>query len=141
MIEFAFLHNRSKWAGVALILAGLTLAVLVQPNYDSVKDGSGLLVQVFLLLGLLVIICSRQKTEDEYINHVRLIAMQWALIALIILRLSWKTIGYFTADESWMPQWHINSLLEIYLLLFYYQVWLKERLSNLLKQPNGEKHN
>jgi len=134
MVEFAFLHNRFKWLGLGLILAAFVVAGVSRPNYDSVKDGAGLLVQVFLLLGLLTVICSRQKVEDEYINHVRLIALQWALIALIFLRLSWKTIGYFTGDESWMPQWHINALLEIYLLLFYYRVWLKEKIVGVLKK-------
>lgn len=133
MIPFAFLHNRIKWLGLATVVAGFAIYFIYQPNLDVLADGKGLLVQTLILSGLTTIICSKQKQEDEYINHVRLIALQWAVILLIVLRLLWKTIGYVTADESWMPQWQVNSLLEFYLLFFYYGAWFRERFSNLFK--------
>jgi hypothetical protein len=133
MIPFAFLHNLFKWFGLGLVMSGFILNYLLNPDLSLLSDGFGLLVQVLILTGLLIIICSKQKTEDEYINHVRLIALQWAVILLILLRLIWKTMGYLTADESWMPHWQVNSLLEFYLLFFYYTTWFKERVLNLFK--------
>jgi hypothetical protein len=133
MIPFAFLHNRFKWLGLCLFIGGFTLNYLLSPNLSLLSDGVGLSVQVLILTGLLIIICSKQKEEDEYINHVRLISLQWAVILLILLRLSWKTMGYLTDDESWMPHWQVNSLLEFYLLFFYYTTWFKERVINLFK--------
>lgn len=133
MIPFAFLQNRFKWLGLSLVITGFTINFLAHPDMNLLSDGIGLLVQVLILTGLLIIICAKQKTEDEYINHVRLISLQWAVMLLILLRLIWKTIGYVTVDESWMPHWQVNSLLEFYLLFFYYTIWFKERVLNFFK--------
>jgi hypothetical protein len=140
MIPFAFLNNRFKWLGLALTIAGFLLFGAFTPNPATLKDGIGLLVQVLILAGLLIIICSRQKVEDEYIDHVRLISLQHAILFLIFIRLLWKTIGYFTADESWMPQWQVNSLLQFYLVIFYYRIYVKERLLNLLNLKSEKQH-
>ncbi|MCC6370788.1 MAG: hypothetical protein IT236_07285 [Bacteroidia bacterium] len=138
MIPFAFLNKRFKWLGAALYLAGYGIYSYAQPNVMSVKDGTGLLVQVMVLAGLLMIICSKQNTEDEYINHVRLISLQWAVLLFIALRLWWKLMGYVTSDESWMPQWQVNSMLLFYLVFFYYQTFFKERVMSII-HSNREK--
>ena len=133
MLQFAFLNNRFKWFGLSLLLSGFILNAIAMPDLSSLKDGKGLLVQVMILFGLLIIICSKQKMEDEYINHIRLISLQWAVILLILLRLIWKTLGFIYEDESWMPQWQVNSMLQFYLLFFYYAAWLKDKLPNFIR--------
>jgi hypothetical protein len=138
MIPFAFLPNKLKWLGLMLVILGFVIHGIYHPDVTSIKDGLGLLVQILVLFGLLVIICSKQKIEDEFINHYRLISLQWSVILLIFLRLTWKTIGYFESDESWMPHWQVNSLLFFYLIQFYYLCYVKERISKLFK-PGNEK--
>jgi hypothetical protein len=133
-MKFAFLPKYCKWPGLALVASGFILNSVCEPNYDSVKDGIGLLVQVLIFTGLLTVICSKEKAEDEFIDHYRLISLQWAVITLIALRLGWKAVGFITSDESWMPKWQVNSLLFFYLIQFYYHCYVREWFSRILKR-------
>ena len=55
-----------------------------------------------MLLGLLLFILSREKTEDEYVNHCRLIAFRAAFIAGIIyfVQDAFGTFGGNLVDSS-----------------------------------------
>lgn len=136
MIPFAFLNNKFKWPGLIMAMTGYFVGFYFAPDFSTVKDGLGLFVQVLILFGSLIIIFSKQKTEDEFVNHHRLISLQWSVVILIVLRLGYKLIGFITKDESWMPNWQINSLLLFYLFIFYYKVIVKDWLMNLFK-PSG----
>lgn len=141
MIQFAFLPNWFKYIGLTMLFAGYFMGFYLHPDFTTVKDGLGLFVQVLILFGFLCLIFSKQKTEDEFINHHRLISLQWAVVILILLRLGYKLIGFITKDESWMPNWQVNSLLLFYVLIFYYKVIVKDWIANLFNRTKNEKHN
>lgn len=113
------------------MIAGFATDALMQPNVDDPRDGLGLLIQIMILAGLLFICCAREKFEDEFIRYYRLVSLQWAVLLLIVLRVSYKVIAWYTADESWTPHFQVNALLIFYLAFFYYQLYLKDRLRSL----------
>lgn len=109
-------------------------------DYSNINDGLALSIQVLILGGLLLIACSKQKVEDEMIRHIRLNSLQYAVVIFVLLRLSYKVIGYFTGDESWMPQFQANFLITLYILIFYYQLTIRPALVQLItKTQKNEK--
>jgi len=131
MIPYLLFPRFFKWLGLCLMIAGFATDALMQPNVDDPRDGLGLLIQIMILAGLLFICCAREKFEDEFIRYYRLVSLQWAVLLLIVLRVSYKVIAWYTADESWTPHFQVNALLIFYLAFFYYQLYLKDRLRSL----------
>lgn len=134
MIPYILLPRYFKLIGVFLYVAGFILFFIYQPNLHDVTNGFGLLIQILILLGLLCVCCSKEKHEDELIKYYRLTSLQWAVVVFIFLRLSYKTIAWYTADISWTPNWQVNSLLLFYLIFFYYQLYLKDFIANLFNK-------
>lgn len=131
MIPFLLFPRVFKWLGLCLVVAGYVTDGLTEPNLDDPGDGLGLLVQIMILAGFLFISCAREKYEDEFIKYYRLISLQWAVLLLIVLRVFYKTMAWYTNDESWMPHFQVNALLILYLAFFYYQLYLKDRVMRL----------
>lgn len=131
MIPYLLFPRFFKWLGLCLVIAGFVTDALLQPNVDDLNDGMGLLVQIVILAGLLFICCAREKFEDEFIRYYRLVSLQWAVLLLIVLRVSYKVMAWYTAGAGWTPHFQVNALLIFYLAFFYYQLYLKDRLTNL----------
>lgn len=127
-----------KWIGLCLVIAGYTTGVLLEPDFDDLSDGSGLLVQIMILAGFLFIACAREKYEDEFIKYYRLVSLQWAVLILIVLRVFYKLMAWYTADVSWTPHFQVNALLIFYLALFYYQLYIRDRVLRLFRKSEGE---
>lgn len=123
-----------KWLGLCLVVAGFISASLLAPDLDDPADGSGLLVQVMILAGLLLVCCARERYEDEFIKYYRLVSLQWAVLLFIVLRLFFKFMAWYTADASWMPQFQVNALLIFYLAFFYYQLYMKDLVMKLFRK-------
>lgn len=131
MIPYLLFPRFFKWLGLGLVIAGFATDALTQSNVDDLSDGTGLLVQIMILAGLLFMSCAREKFEDEFIKYYRLVSLQWAVLLLIVLRVSYKVVAWYTADADWTPHFQVNALLIFYLAFFYYQLYLKDRLMNL----------
>ncbi len=132
MLPFLLFPNYCKWIGVLVYIAGYGLMFFATPDLDNSSDGLGLFVQVFILLGLLLIANARQKIEDEFIQHHRLVALRWSLVIFIALRLFHKCMAYFLKDPTWQPEGlQVNFLLLLYLVLFHYLAVIKDKLSAL----------
>jgi hypothetical protein len=139
MLPFILLPNFCKYIGVLLYVSGFILAHLAQPNFDDFSDGMSLTVQIMLLIGLLLIACSKQRIEDEWMQHYRLVALQWSLVIYIAIRLFGKLMAYFLHDGNWQPEdFQINFLLLVYICLFHYFAVVKDRLYGLFKGTGGQ---
>lgn len=114
-----------------LITSGFVLNYVNEPDIDNLQSGEGLLVQLLILIGLLLFTVSRQKIEDELVKHYRLISLQWAVLILILARATSKIIAWQSGDTTVNTNFGVNFLLEVYVLLFYYLVYLKDKVSNL----------
>ncbi|MBL7937564.1 MAG: hypothetical protein JNM51_17295 [Bacteroidia bacterium] len=134
MIPYILLPRYFKWIGILLYISGMAIHAIYQPDLLDVTNGLGLLIQVFILSGLLCICCSKEKYEDEYIKYYRLTSLQWAVIVFIALRLFYKTMAWYTNDINWAPHWQVNSMLLMYLIFFYYQLYIKDFFMNLFKK-------
>ncbi len=136
MIPSILLPRYCKWIGLALLLAGYAIGFTYGADPDDVNAPRGLFIQVAILTGLLLIAGAKEKMEDEMIRHVRLTSLQWSVFVLIVLRVVYKCIAFYTKDIAWLPQWQINSLLLFYLLLFYYQLYVREYLQRFFNGGN-----
>lgn len=133
MIPNLLLPRYFKFIGLSLYLIGFTINFYFQPNLLDATNGTSLLIQILILLGLLLFCNSKQKYEDEFIQHCRLKSIQWAVLLFVFLRVVFKIMVYTTQDISWTPQFQVNFLLQSYLVLFYYQVYLSSFLSTIFK--------
>ncbi len=138
MLPVILLPNYFKWIGALFFVSGFGINYCLEPNLDDVSNSIGLIVQILILVGLLVIACSRQKVEDELMQHYRLVALQWSLLIYIGLRLMHKLIAYSLKDESWQPDGlQVNFLLMIYLVLFHYFALLKDTMLQFFKKKGA----
>ncbi len=131
MIPYLLFPRFFKWLGLCLVIAGFATGAVMEPNVEDFTDGLGLLVQIMILTGLLFICCAREKYEDEFIKYYRLVSLQWAVLLLIVLRVGFKVMAWYTADASWTPHFQVNAMLIFYLAFFYYQLYVKDRIMNL----------
>ncbi len=138
MIPYLSLPNYCKWPGLAFVLFGYLYGSNYSFDPDDVTHFGGLVIQVFILAGYLILAAAREKTEDEWIRQIRLTSLQWSVFLYILLRLSFKCAAFITADESLLPHWQINTMLLFYIILFYYQVHIKHRLSKLMGGAKNE---
>jgi hypothetical protein len=131
MIPYILLPNYFKWPGLVLFISGFVLNGLLSPDLDNLSSGYALLVQLLILLGLLLLIGARQQMEDELVKHYRLVALQWAVLIYILLRAGFKTYAWYMQDASAYTEFGVNFLLETYLVIFYYFLFVKDRLTAL----------
>jgi len=122
-----------KWFGLLLVIAGFGYSAVYRHSLDDVAFIGGLWIQTAILAGLLMIAGAKEKTEDEMIRHIRLTSLQWSVFLMILLRLGFKTVAFLTREVSWLPHIQINGLLMIYLVLFYYQLYVKDYLASINK--------
>lgn len=132
MIPNILLPRYFKIIGLIMVVCGYLYASTYAYDPDDVTHVGGLLIQVSVLLGYLMIAGAQEKTEDEMVRHIRLVSLQWSVFILIALRVFHKIIAFYTTDSSWLPQWQVNALLLFYLLLFYYQLYIKDFIARLL---------
>ncbi len=133
MIPHILLPNYYKMIGFILVITGFVVNYIFQPNVLDVTNGLGLFIQIIILVGLLLIINAKEKNEDELIKYYRLTSLQWAVIVYVFLRLLFKIIAWYTQEIRWTPNFQVNFLLMIYLLLFYYQLYIKEHVLKLFE--------
>ena len=133
MIPYFLLPRYFKFIGLTLYFLGFIINLYFQPNILDSTNGISILIQILILIGLLIICNSRQIHEDEFIQHCRLKSLQWAVLLLVLLRVIFKIMVWITGDILWTPHFQVNFLLQTYLVLFYYQVFLRDFFMNLFK--------
>lgn len=138
MIPYLLLPRIFKWIGLGFAVTGYGLAFTYQYDINDVTRPEGLLIQVSALVGLLMIAGAKEKDEDEMIKQIRLTSLQWGVFVLIGLRLVYKSIAFAAKDERWLPHWEVNSLLLFYLLLFYYQLYVREFVLKIFRGGRNE---
>lgn len=134
MIPSFLLPRYFKLIGILFFIAGFVIDEIKQPDLSDLTNGTGLLVQVLILVGLLMVCSAKEKTEDEFIKYYRLTSLQWAVVVYIFLRLFYKTMAWYTGNLEWTPHWQVNSLLLIYLAFFYYQLYIKDFIVKQFKK-------
>lgn len=80
------------------------------------------LTAVLFLIGGLMIVFSKEKIEDEFINTIRLNALQWAVFTNYICLLLAVLFVYGTPFFTIMV-WNMFTVIIIYIPRFYYLLW------------------
>jgi len=80
------------------------------------------LTAVLFLLGGLMIVFSKEKIEDEYINSIRLNALQWALFTNYLCLLLAVVFVYGIPFLNIMV-YNMFTVILIYIPRFYYLLW------------------
>ena len=86
------------------------------------------LICLVLLTGLLLLTFSREKTEDEWIQRVRLESLQWAVLVNSLLLMAFIIEAHGTPFLSVMVYNMFTPLL-IFVARFYYVLHLKPLFS------------
>lgn len=131
MVPYILLPNYFKWIGLALFISALVLNSKLSPDLNDLSAGYALLVQLLVLSGLLLFTGARQRIEDELVKHYRLVALQWAVLVYILLRAGFKIYAWYMQDPGVYTEFGVNFLLETYVILFYYFLFVKDRLASL----------
>jgi hypothetical protein len=80
------------------------------------------LTAVLFLIGGLMIIFSKEKIEDEFINTIRLNALQWAVFTNYLCLLLAVIFVYGTPFFNIMV-YNMFTVILIYIPRFYYLLW------------------
>lgn len=149
------LSPKAKWMGLALFLPAFVLGfAFVIFNYElpflnvDLKDWMFLMKEEglfqstnnnltdeialsFTVIGLLLITFSREKTEDEFIQKIRLESLQWAVLVsyLLLIVSTWFIYGtpFFIAMIA-----NLLTVLIIFNLRFH---WLLMKASSKKERP------
>jgi hypothetical protein len=85
-------------------------------------------ISLTLLVGLLLLTFSREKTEDEWIQRVRLESLQWAVLANSLLLMAFIVVAHGTPFLTVMVYNMFTPLL-IFVARFHYVLHLKPMIS------------
>ena len=99
---------------IALLFAGLT-----NPHAKAIITP---VLQLCLILSLLLVIISKEKTEDEFVQQIRIRTLAGAAIAVIVMAIVdivfWKLI-YPQEQGNSLPQ-AVVSIQIFYIIFFHY---------------------
>lgn len=110
-----------KWIGLAVFLlsfVGLIVIGMLYPETWEQSEPRRKIASVLMLIGLLLLVLSKERVEDEFINDCRLRAFRTAFLAGII---------YFILDSADLLQGAVIKSsfgllifeIGIYLIMFY----------------------
>lgn len=86
------------------------------------------LICIALMVGLLLLAFSREKTEDEWIQRVRLESLQWAILTNSLLLIAFILFAHGSPFLTVMVYNMFTPLL-IFVARFYFVLYLKPLLS------------
>lgn len=121
-MELRLFPHFFKWVGVILCLVILIMGRLYWEVYEYTKE----LTFYAINLGLLVVVFSKEKIEDEFAHQLRLKSLIVSVIGTIIMLGSLYPMYVFYVFESklWLSRvsapFVLSMLLSSYLFYFYY---------------------
>ena len=138
--------TKAKFIGIALFFIGLSFFYYshqfgrevfvwhnLRPNANSFTGGDqnecfdNELQLSFVLVGLVLIAGSKEKTEDEHIVHLRLESLQWAVYVnyAVFFVLIFATYGFSFLVYS---MYNVLTLLVFFILRFRWKIFKNNRL-------------
>lgn len=114
------LPNYFKLIGFILYTIASVLATNYSFNLDDVHKPAGLFIQLITLLSLVLIIFSKQKIDDEMVKYNRLKSLQISILVVVLLRVLYKCFAFYFEDDKWLPEFQINFLLLVYVIVFHF---------------------
>jgi hypothetical protein len=135
---------RAKYLGVVLIALGLlfnyysniegTAPVFVWENFSTAQSLRVEGAEVFddeiqlslVLIGLIMIACSKEKIEDEQITQLRLESLQWAVYfnyaVFFVLIFTQYGLGFLAAS-----MYNVLTLLVFFIIRFRWSIYKNNR--------------
>jgi hypothetical protein len=95
----------------------IIMGMLHQQSWEQ-TEGRRQIANAVMLIGLLVLILSKEKTEDEFINHCRLTAFRAAFITGIIYFLQ-DAFGTFNGNLVHSSFGLLIMEIGVYMVIFY----------------------
>jgi len=87
---------------------------------------SGTLISIILIIGAILVSCSKEKAEDEFIAKIRLESLLWATY-INYLMLLFSIIFIYDEDFSWVLVYNMFTLLIIFLVRFNFILYKSTR--------------
>lgn len=131
-----------KWPGLLMTLAGIAigiaamyfefrpewLTVITNPDmpYMNTQNLIDEIAATLLIVGLMMVSFSRERTEDEFVAHIRLQSLLWSFVIYYVVILI--SVWLFYDDKFWTVMiYHLFMPLLFYVLLFRFTYWQKMR--------------
>lgn len=129
-----------KWPGLVMAVIGLIVGAAVmyfdfRPEFLEFEthpemafmNTQNLIDEVALslvVIGLMVLAFSRERTEDEFVTHIRLQSLLWSFV--IYYSLVFLSVWIFYNDAFWSVMiYHLFMPLLFYVGLFRFNYWQK----------------
>lgn len=119
------LPSKFKFIGIALILGVIIFAILYKfvlaTNTTATSGSFKIFMTNGIILGLLMLVCSRDKEEDEMTIAIRLQAMSWSFLwgALYIIIMPFIDMLFQDPIKQLSAQQLVMSMLFVYLIMYY----------------------
>ncbi len=133
--------SQCKRAGVFMAPLGFVIWALIQQNIIDIGDpGIKTIIMVItffsFLVGMIFLVLSREKTEDEYTQQVRLESYQFAALVQFFILLSLTIIVMFFEDRfgsfvfEQIPVFLILLFWLVYFIRFNYILYFSKSISS-----------
>jgi len=124
--KYSLLPHKFKNIGWVLVITALALGAIIL--FGDVYEEAKVYVSKILLTGLLLVVISKEKQEDEYINKLRMrsytIAFIWAVVYTLFQPLinfaAFKLVKPESASYEEIPAWMIVWTLLCFQILFFH---------------------
>jgi len=115
MKEIKLLPYNFKYAGAAIVVCGGAWNVFRTIKYHLFVDPYDPLIGAIIGIGFLLVIFSKQKCEDEFINQLRL----RSFLATMLFTCIWAIIGNVCSFAAMPVMAAVISLKAVYIQAFY----------------------
>ncbi len=140
MTPFPLLPFYHKLLGLAFVVIGVIAGIAslyfgLSPEWLAVKTHAELpymntqnlideVALTLILIGLMAVAFSRERAEDEFVNHIRLHSLLWSVIIYFTIVL--VSVWVFYDDAFWSVMiYHLFMPLVFYIVLFRLNYWMK----------------
>ncbi len=103
MPVITLLPNKFKPIGTIILVLSIPLVFLSVYFFPQIKDHTGIaksIVSIIAIIGFALIIFSREKIEDEFIENCRLKAFAMSFVIGIITYLIYEILNLFDKDAT-----------------------------------------
>ena len=124
IIKSRFLPNKFKKVGAFIILGCFVTILILQItkpiSLESDKETIKTIIKTLMIMGLAIIVWSRDKIEDEYTQLIRLKSLGYAFFSGVIYVVIYTFIDLISGDNNLISaRYLVGWMLIIYLITYH----------------------
>lgn len=135
MKKIKFLPPSFWYMGIAIVCIGIAWNVFRVLHYRLINDPYTWLGSSGITIGLLAVMFTREKMEDEFIDQLRLRAFLLSIIFTCIYFVGFNIMAFLLNFKTPVPANTAISFLQAFYICYFF--WLKKKYQFTSKENNS----